>query len=116
MSNPSGVAAAFAYLPVVGWLYVFLFQHGNKLALFHLRQSVGLILFLVGVLVGWAVVAWILAWIPYVAVISIALFAIVVAAYLYGVVALVLGVMNALRNRFALLPFFGGFANRLPIR
>ena len=37
-------------------------------------------------LAGWAVIAWVLAWIPYAAVLSIALFAIVIAAYLVWLV------------------------------
>jgi uncharacterized membrane protein len=106
-----------AYLiPVIGWLYVFFFQRKNSLAVYHLRQSIGLFLFLIGTMVGWAVIAWVLAWIPYMAVVSIALFAIVMAAYLFGVVAWLLGLSNALSNRSAPLPLFGQWANRLPIR
>jgi uncharacterized membrane protein len=117
MSRPSRVPAVLAYLiPVIGWLYVFFFQRKNTLAVYHLRQSIGLFLFLVATLAGWAVIAWVLAWIPYMAVLGIALFTIVIAAYLYGVVAWILGMINALRNRLAPLPLFGQWANRLPIR
>jgi uncharacterized membrane protein len=116
MSGASRLAAALAYIPILGWLYVFFFQRGNSFAVFHLRQSVGLFLFLVGAVAGWAVVGWFLAWIPYMAVISTALFTLVIAAYLYGGVALVLGLINALSNRVATLPLFGQWASRLPIR
>src|SRR5512147_16398 len=113
MSTPSRLPAVLAYLlPVVGWLYVFLFQRQNRLAMYHVRQSISLFLCLVVVLAGWAVVAWILAWVPYLAVISIALFAVVIAAYFFGVVAWILGMINAFRNRLAPVPLFGGFANR----
>jgi uncharacterized membrane protein len=105
-----------AYLiPVIGWLYVFFFQRKNSLAIYHLRQSIGLFLFLVATLVGWAVIAWVLAWIPYMAVVSIALFAIVIAVYVFGIVAWMLGLINALSNRLAPLPLFGQWASRLPI-
>ena len=117
MSRASRVPAALAYLvPVVGWLYVFFFQRKNILAIYHLRQSVGLVLFLIGTMVGWAVIAWLLAWIPYMAILSIALFAIVIAAYLFGVVAWILGLINALSNRLDPLPLFGQWASRLPIK
>ena len=112
----SRVAAALAYIPVVGWLYVFFAQRQNSLARYHLKQSIGLVLFLIAVLGVWAVVAWVLAWIPYAFVFSVALFALVIAAYAYGVVALLLGVRNALRLRFAPLPVFGDWANRLPLQ
>jgi uncharacterized membrane protein len=106
-----------AYLvPVIGWLYVFFFQRKNVLAVYHVRQAIGLVLFLIGVVVGWAVIAWVLAWIPYMAVVSVALFALVIAAYLYGVVLWIMGLINALSNRLAPLPLFGRWANRLPIR
>jgi uncharacterized membrane protein len=106
-----------AYLvPVIGWLYVFFFQRKNVLAVYHVRQAIGLVLFLIGVVVGWAVIAWVLAWIPYMAVVSVALFALMIAAYLYGVVLWIMGLINALGNRLAPLPLFGRWANRLPIR
>jgi uncharacterized membrane protein len=116
MSTPSRLPAVLAYVPVVGWLYVLLFQRKNLVALFHLRQSIGLFLFLVGTFAGWAVIAWLLAWIPYMDILAIALFAIVIAAYLYGAVAWILGLINALRSRLAPLPLFGRWANRLPIK
>jgi uncharacterized membrane protein len=105
-----------SYLPVIGWLYVLLFQRQNLLAVYHIRQSIGLFLFLIGTLAGWAVIAWILAWIPFLGVLSIALFTMVIAAYLFGIVAWIQGLMNALSNRLTPLPVFGRWADRLPIR
>jgi uncharacterized membrane protein len=117
MNRPSRLPALVAYLiPVIGWLYVLFFQRKNSLAVYHLRQSIGLFLFLAGALAGWAVIAWVLAWIPYAAVLSIALFAIVIAAYLVGFVAWIAGMINALSDKLAPLPLFGQWASRLPIR
>lgn len=117
MSRPSRLPAVLAYLvPVISWLYVFFFQRNNLLAIFHVRQAIGLFLFVIGAFVGWGVIAWLLAWIPYAAVLSIALFALVIAACLYGIVAWLLGLINALNSRLAPLPLFGRWANRLPIR
>ena len=116
MNEVSRMSAMLAYIPVLGWLYVFLFQRKDPLALYHLRQSIGLWLFLLGTLIGWAVVAWVLSAIPYMAIFGVALFTVVIAAYLYGVVVWVLGLINALRNRSVPLPLFGQWASRLPIR
>ena len=117
MSGSSRLPAVVAYLiPVIGWLYVYFFQRQNSPAMYHLRQSIGLLLFLIGVMAGWAATAWVLALIPYAAVLSIALFAIVIAAYLFGIVAWILGLINALRNRLAPLPLFGQWVSRLPIK
>lgn len=113
MSNR--ISAFLAYLPIIGWLYVYFFQRKNSFAIFHLRQSIGLFIFLIGAFVLWAVIAYILALIPYVMVISMALFAIVIAAYLFGFVIWIMGMLNALRNQMHPLPGIGKRANRLPI-
>ena len=116
MNTSSRLAAVLAYLlPVLGWLYVFFFQRKNSLALYHLRQAIGLVVFLVVTLVAWAVVGWLLAWIPYLDILSIALFALVVSAYLFGIVAWLFGIYYALADRESPLPLFGRFASRLPI-
>jgi uncharacterized membrane protein len=117
MTSSARLPAVFAYLvPIVGWLYVVLFQRKNAFAVYHLRQSVGLFLFLIGVLVGWAVIAWVLALIPLLVVVSMALFTIVIAAYVFGIIAWIMGMMNALRNESTPLPLFGQWADRLPIQ
>ncbi len=116
MTPTSRVPAVIAYLlPVIGWLYVLFFQRGNSLAVFHVRQAVGLFLFLIGAVVVWGVVAWVLAWIPYAAVLSMALFTLVIAAYIFGVVAWIMGLVHALSSRAEPLPAFGKWADRLPI-
>jgi uncharacterized membrane protein len=116
MNGDERVSAVLAYVPVVGWLYVFLLQRKNALAVFHLRQSIGLFLFLVAVVVVWAVVAWLIAWIPYAAAISVALFTMVILLYLFGAIAWLMGVVNAMSNKATPLPAFGKRADRLPIR
>jgi uncharacterized membrane protein len=117
MTKVSRYPAVFAYLiPVIGWLYVFFFQRKNDLAIFHLRQAIGLFLFLIGAMIAWIVVATIIAFIPYMAALGMALFTLVIAAYMYGFVAWIMGMTNAFNSRLALLPLFGRWANRLPIR
>ena len=115
MNRSSRLPAVLAYLvPVIGWFYVLFFHHKNSLAVYHLKQSIGLVFFLVVTTASWIVVGWVIAWIPYMAVLSMALFAIVIVAYLYGIVAWILGLSNALRARMTPLPFFGQWASRLP--
>ncbi|MBI5959845.1 MAG: hypothetical protein HY866_13980 [Chloroflexi bacterium] len=117
MNKLSRFPAVVAYLiPVAGWLYVFVFQRKNALAMYHLRQAVGLFVFLAAALAGWAVIAWVLAWIPYMGAVAIGLFTIVIAAYLCGAAIWILGLSHALRMREIPLPIFGRWASRLPIR
>lgn len=113
MSGLARLNRAAAYVPVIGWLYVYVFQRENAPAMYHLRQSVGLALFLIGSLAGWAVVAWVLAWIPYMGVLGVALFSLVIAAYLFGAVAWIIGLINALTGRVAPLPGIGRRFERL---
>jgi uncharacterized membrane protein len=116
MSGHSRFPAIVAYLfPVVGWLYVFAFQRKNTLAMYHLRQVIGLFFFLAGAVAGWAVIAWILAWFPYMGALSVALFTIVMAAFIFGAVAWIVGLIRALSKQVTPLPAFGRWAERLPI-
>lgn len=115
MPNNSPFPALIAYVPIIGWLYVYLLQRKNPLAVFHLRQSVGLFLFLVGTFLIWAVVAYLLALIPYMAILSVALFTVVMAFYIFGFVMWVRGILNALNSKSTPLPMFGQWASRLPI-
>ncbi len=116
MSKQSSFPAVIAYIPIIGWLYVYLFNRKNTFAVYHLRQSIGLALFLVGTLLVWSIVAYLLALIPYMAVVSVSLFTIVMVAYLFGVIAWILGILNALKNESTPLPLFGQWASRLPIQ
>jgi uncharacterized membrane protein len=110
MDSSTRVSAAIAYLPVIGWLYVLLAQRQNAFAMFHLRQAIGLVIFLIGVPVGWAVITWLLAWIPFGFLIGNALFALVAVAIVFSLIAWVAGIVNALRGRADFLPIFGRLA------
>ena len=116
MSTSERISAFLAYLLLpIGWLYVVLFGRRSPAALFHCKQSIGIVAFVLGMTGAWAVVAWLLAWIPFGAVFSVALFAIVVAAYILAVVMWVGGMVNALRGKIALVPIVGRWAERLPV-
>jgi uncharacterized membrane protein len=102
-----------AYVPVIGWAYVLLAEQQNALAMFHVKQSIGLIVFLIVSFVAWVVIGWLISWIPYGFLVANALFTFVIAAFIYGIVAWFIGIISALRGRAVLLPLFGPYANRL---
>jgi uncharacterized membrane protein len=114
VDRPNRVAAFLAYLlPIVGWLFVLLFQRKDRFAAYHACQSLGLQLMLVVMPVGWAVIAWSIAWVPLAGpVLAAALFALVIAAYIAGFVAWVAGMINALNAKIRPVPVFGGWGER----
>ena len=117
MSASSRILAALSYLPIIGWLIAWVAGRRTAFIVFHLRQAIGLVAFLIAMFAGWVVITWLLSWIPYGFLVGNGLFALVIAAYLYGVIALVIGVVSALTGKATLLPIFGNFANRLlPVR
>ena len=113
-TSPSTRLPAFiAYLlPVLGWIYLGLFQRQNRLAIFHLKQAISLVVFLLAAFAGWAVVGYLLAFIPYGAVFSVAFFSLVLFAFIVGAVFWVIGIVNALRGRMEGLPIIGDWARR----
>jgi uncharacterized membrane protein len=102
-------------LPVIGWIYVGLFQRKNYLAKFHLRQVVGLVLYLIIITAVWALITWMLAWIPYAFILGIVLFTLPITAYILGAVAWLAGMVYALLGRTTPLPLIGGYSSRLPL-
>jgi uncharacterized membrane protein len=107
--------AAIAYIPVLGWLYVILFTKRGPYVMFHLRQSIGLVFFLAVAFISWGILTWIISWIPYGFLVGVVLFTIVLVAFITGIAAWIVGIINALSGRVALLPVFGSYAYRLRI-
>jgi uncharacterized membrane protein len=115
MSTSERISAAVGYIPVIGWIYAYFFQRKNELVMFHLKQSISLFLDLIVVLLLWAVVGWVLTWIPYGNVVAITLFTVVMLAFFVGFIAWVIGIANALRGLLKDLPLFNTWVKRLPI-
>lgn len=116
MNTTSSTLPAFvAYIPVIGWLYVILFKRQDEFAMFHLRQSIGLFIFLAVMLLGWALLTWIIAWIPYGMLLGVTLFTIVITAFIFGVIAWIMGMIYALQGRVVFLPVFGRMASRMQL-
>jgi uncharacterized membrane protein len=114
MDTSQRITALIGYIPVIGWLYAVLVGwRKSEFVMFHLRQSIGLVVFLLAVFAGWFVFSYVIAFIPYAALIGIATFTLVICTLLLGVVFWIMGAVNALRGRVAFLPIFGETANRV---
>ncbi len=115
MNSSQRLPAALAYVPILGWLFVLFTQQNNKLAIFHVRQAIGLVAFLMLIFFGWALFTWLVSFIPFGFLVGNALFALVLAAFIYGVFALIVGISHASRGKPVYLPIFGRRAARLPV-
>jgi uncharacterized membrane protein len=116
MSNGNAKYFAFlAYLlSVVGALYILLARRNDKFAVYHAKQSLGITILALAVLIVWIVIAWIIAWIPYVGFIfAMALFSLVMAAYLVLAIVYILGMKYALDEKMQPVPIVGGLAERV---
>lgn len=101
-------------LPVVGWLFVLVAMRRNLVARYHACQALVLNLALVLIPAGWAVIGWLVAWIPLIGpVTSVALFSLVIAAVPALVIAWLLGMVNALRDEVVPVPIFGSYGDKL---
>ena len=114
--NKSNKNLAFlAYLlSVVGWLYVLLFRRNDKLAVYHAKQSMTLTIFALAAPAAWAIVAWVLTWIPLAgSFVGAILFSLVIAVYVFLGAAWILGMVYALQAKMKPLPIIGGWTERL---
>jgi len=83
--------------------------------MFHVRQSIGLFVFLIAAFLAWVLVGWLIAWIPYGMVVNVMLFTIVLVAFGFGVIAWIIGIVYTLQGRVAFLPILGRAASRIHI-
>lgn len=115
--HPKRQLAFLAYLlPIFGWLYVLLFQRKTKFAVYHAKQSLGLTIVAIGAPVAWAIVAWIVFWLPLAGpIIGAALFALVILVYILLAVTWVTGMVYALQAKMKPVPVLGGWAERIPV-
>lgn len=114
MKEPSRHAAFLAYLlPILGWLYVFLFHRDNEFAVFHAKQSVTLTVVIILVPILWAVLAWAMFWIPTVGgILAASSFTLVMMVFIAAFFVWIVGMVNAARARLVPLPIFGGLVAR----
>lgn len=115
--DATNIWAFLAYLlSIFGSLYVYLFRRQDRFAVYHASQSVALFLFTVGLLLGWFVAAFVLAWIPVAgAVLGFSLFALVMAGWVMAFIIWIVGMSRALRSVIEPLPLIGRWGERLPV-
>ena len=108
-------AAFLAYLvPILGPFFVFISSRDNEFAVFHAKQSLTLTALAIGTPIGWAVISWVLLWIPTAGpLVAAPGFTMVVLIYIFLAVAWVVGMANALRVEQKPLPIIGSWADRL---
>ncbi len=106
--------AALSYLlPVIGPVIALLFGRG-RLATWHALQSLLLTLILIATCLIWAVLAWLLNWIPVLGTISgVMLFAVVPLVGFAALIAHGAGVVLALHARYDFVPIFGPLLGHL---
>ncbi len=113
MSISERIAAFLSYLLLpIGWLVVLLFGRRSATAVFHCKQAIALVAFVVIAFAAWGGIAWLLIWIPFGDVVGFALFGLVIIVMIFAVVAWIVGMSNALRGRMAPLPIVGGWVRR----
>lgn len=103
--------AVLAYaLPVVGAVAGLLLGGRHRLIRWHALQALLLMGLAVAIFCGWAVLAWVLGWIPVVGAITGAmLFAFVPLLAVGLIFAYVAGILLAARGQSATVPLFGGW-------
>lgn len=108
--------ALLAYLvPVLGWLYVFIFQRKDPFALYHAKQALMITLVAIFVPLGWMVTGWLVAWIPYGFIFTVILFALVIATYIFLFYVWLAGIAHVSQTKIKPLPLIGRWGERLPI-
>ena len=118
MSKPKRYLAFLTYLlPILGWLYVLLFQRKDEFAVYHAKQSMVLTITAVGAPAAWVVVAWIVSWLSLAGpIIAVALFALVILTYVFLAVDWVIGMVYVLQAKMEPVPVVGGWAERVLTR
>lgn len=109
MTQSSRFMAFIAYLlSLPGAIIVLLTQRNDPFATHHARQSLAIVVGAIGVPLAWAVIAWLLAWIPVIgAALGVALFALVLAAYTVFFVSWLIGMVCALQGVTWTMPLLG---------
>ncbi len=114
MSQSSRYLAFISYLlSLPGALFVLLARRDDAFAVYHARQSLRLAIIAVAAPLIWALVAWMLAWIPLVGgMLGVVLFALVIATYVGVLISWIAGMIYSLRGQVRPIPLFGARSTR----
>jgi uncharacterized membrane protein len=109
VSQSSRYLAFMSYLlSLPGALFVLLARRDDPFAVYHGRQSLRLAIIAIAAPLIWAVVAWILAWIPLAGgMLGVILFALVIATYAGILISWIAGMIYSLKGQARPLPLFG---------
>ncbi len=101
MSQSSRYLAFVGYLlSLPGALFVLLARPDEPFAVYHARQSLRLAIIGIAAPLIWAVIAWILAWIPVIGgMLAVILFALVIATYVGIIISWIAGMIYSLRGQ-----------------
>jgi len=116
VSRSSRYLAFVSYLlSLPGALFVLLARRDDPFAVYHARQSLSLAIVGIVAPLIWAIVAWLLAWIPTVgAMLGVILFALLIAAYAGILFSWIAGMVYSLKGQVRPLPFFGARSTPRP--
>ena len=100
MTQENKTAAFLAYLLlVIGWLYVFISHRNDRLAMYHTKQSIMLVIVALLVPVVWAIFSFIVTFIPYVgALLAVSSFSLVIVVYLFLIGLWIIGMVFGLAS------------------
>jgi len=109
VSQSSRYLAFIAYLlSLPGALFVLLARPDEPFAVYHARQSLRLAIIGIATPLVWAVVAWLLAWIPVIGgMLAVVLFALVIATYIGIAISWIAGMIYSLKGQVRPMPLFG---------
>jgi uncharacterized membrane protein len=109
VSQSSRYLAFTSYLlSLPGALFVLLARRDDLFAVYHARQSLRLAIIGIAAPLIWAVVAWMLAWIPLVGgMLGVVLFALVIATYAGILISWIAGMIYSLKGQVRPMPLFG---------
>ena len=114
MSQSSRYLAFISYLlSLPGALFVLLARRDDLFAVYHARQSLRLAIIGIAAPLIWAVVAWMLAWIPLIGgMLGVVLFALVIAIYVGIAISWIAGMIYSLKGQVRPMPLFGTRSTR----
>jgi uncharacterized membrane protein len=113
-SSMNRYSAFLAYLfSVVGAIVVLFLRRDDRFAVYHAKQSLGLIVLAVVLFVAWGIVGWVISWIPFIGfILAMAAFALVIAGYITLTISWIVGMRYALNGQMQPVPMVGGLIQR----
>jgi uncharacterized membrane protein len=114
VSQSSRYLAFLSYLlSLPGALFVLLARGDDMFAVYHARQSLRLAIIGIAAPLIWAMIAWLLAWIPVVGgMLGVILFALVIAIYMGIAISWIAGMIYSLKGQVRPMPLFGPRSKR----